>query len=84
MGRDPRGQPTDGLATADGGRCRSRAREQFSRPTCAPSSAGRNEAAPAQLLGIHRNTLLARLAVWGVRSAEIVRPLPPAAGGSLP
>src|SRR6266852_1329043 len=43
-----------------------------------------NRSRAARLLGIHRNTLLARLAVWGVRSDEIVRPLPPAAGGSLP
>ncbi len=43
-----------------------------------------NRSRAARLLGIHRNTLLARLAVWGVRSDEIARSLPPAAGGSLP
>ena len=42
-----------------------------------------NRSRAARLLGIHRNTLLARLAVWGVRSDEVVRPLPPAAGDSL-
>src|SRR6266540_2467335 len=40
-----------------------------------------NRRRAARLLGMHRNTLLARLAAWGVRPDDIVRPLPPAAGG---
>ena len=43
-----------------------------------------NRSRAARLLGIHRNTLLARLAVWGVRPDEIARSLPPAVGGNLP
>jgi two-component system response regulator HydG len=43
-----------------------------------------NRSRTARLLGMHRNTLLARLAAWGVHREEIARTLPPAAGGDRP
>ena len=43
-----------------------------------------NRSRTARLLGMHRNTLLARLAAWGVHHEEIARTLPPAAGGDRP
>ena len=43
-----------------------------------------NRSRAARLLGIHRNTLLARLAAWGVRREDSPRALPPAAGGGRP
>ncbi len=43
-----------------------------------------NRSRAARLLGMHRNTLLARLAAWGLRPDDIARSLPPAAGGGLP
>ena len=38
-----------------------------------------NQSQAARLLGLHRNSLLARLAAWGVRRAEVAKP-----GSSLP
>jgi len=43
-----------------------------------------NRSRAARLLGMHRNTLLARLAAWGLRPEDIARALPPAAGGGRP
>jgi DNA-binding NtrC family response regulator len=43
-----------------------------------------NRSRAARLLGMHRNTLLARLAAWGLRPEAIARALPPAAGGGRP
>jgi DNA-binding NtrC family response regulator len=43
-----------------------------------------NRSRTARLLGMHRNTLLARLAAWGVHREEITRTLPPAANGDRP
>jgi DNA-binding NtrC family response regulator len=43
-----------------------------------------NRSRAARVLGMHRNTLLARLAAWGVRPEDSPRALPPAVGGGRP
>jgi len=42
-----------------------------------------NRTRAARLLGMHRNTLLARLAAWGVRREDVAGAQPPALGGTV-
>src|SRR5262249_8657882 len=42
-----------------------------------------NRTRAARALGMHRNTLLARLAAWGVRREDVAGAPPPAGGGTL-
>jgi DNA-binding NtrC family response regulator len=42
-----------------------------------------NRTRAARALGMHRNTLLARLAAWGVRREDVVGAPPPAVGGTV-
>ncbi|HUO65414.1 MAG TPA: sigma-54 dependent transcriptional regulator [Terriglobales bacterium] len=42
-----------------------------------------NRTRAARLLGMHRNTLLARLAAWGVRREDVAGAQPPALGGNV-
>jgi DNA-binding NtrC family response regulator len=43
-----------------------------------------NQSRAARSLGVHRNTLLSRLAAWGIRRDEEAEPLADAAGMEFP